>query len=291
MKKWVCALSAAAMSVLLLAGCETGEVGSNPGSPAADSSSAGTAALSGKLVFAGSSSMGPVCDALTEAFKEANPNVTTEVGVTGSGAAITALSDGTAQIGNLSRAVKAEENAEGRFESIVIAKDGIAVVVNPSNTVSALTKQQIADIYTGKITNWKELGGADKAIYVIGRDASSGTRDGFEDILKIKGSCQYGAELKETGDVKQKVASDEFAIGYISFASVSDGVKALTVDGVAPSEATIADGSYSIQRPFVHAYAKGTTDPRVLAYLEFLKTDTAQNLIKAEKLVPNKFWE
>lgn len=290
MKKLLGVFSAAALSVLLLAGCESGEVGSNPSSTGANGSSTGTTALSGKLVFAGSSSMGSVCDALTEAFKEANKNVTTEVGVTGSGAAITALSDGTAQIGNLSRAVKAEENAEGRFESIVIAKDGIAVVVNPKNSVSALTKQQIADIYTGKITNWKELGGADKAIYVIGRDASSGTRDGFEDILKIKGNCQYGAELKETGDVKQKVASDEFAIGYISFASVSDGVKALTVEGVAPSEAAIADGSYSIQRPFVHAYVKGTTDPRVLAYLEFLKTDTAQNLIKAEKLVPNKFW-
>ena len=295
MKKILGALAAAALLTLAMTGCNQEVTGSSsaPSDSASGSSQAGsqTEELSGNLVFAGSSSMEGVMSKLSEEFRKEHSKVTFEVGVTGSGAAITGLNDGTAQIGNLSRNVKDEENPDGKYEVITIALDGIAVIVNPNNSVSDLTKEQIADIFTGKITNWKDLGGADKQIYVVGRDATSGTRDGFESILGIKEKCAYEAELPETGDVKAKISSDEAAIGYISFASVSEGVKALKVGGVTVSTETIADNSYVIQRPFVHAYVKGTKDDLVLAYLDFLKTDNAQELIESEHLVPVEFWK
>ena len=296
MKKAFTALAAAALLALTLTGCNQEVTGTSSTPDSGNSSGASdagsqTGELSGKLVFAGSSSMEGVMSKLTEEFGKAHEKVTFEVGVTGSGAAITGLNNGTAQIGNLSRDVKEEENPDGKFEVITIALDGIAVIVNPNNPVSDLTKEQIADIFTGKITNWKDLGGADKTIYVVGRDATSGTRDGFESILGVKEKCAYEAELPETGDVKAKISSDEAAIGYISFASVSDGVKALQVGGVTVSTDTIADNSYVIQRPFVHAYVKGTKDDLVLAYLDFLKTDKAQELIESEHLVPVEFWK
>ena len=289
MKKAFTALAAAALLALTLTGCNQEVTGTSSTPDSGNSSGASdagsqTGELSGKLVFAGSSSMEGVMSKLTEEFGKAHEKVTFEVGVTGSGAAITGLNNGTAQIGNLSRDVKEEENPDGKFEVITIALDGIAVIVNPNNPVSDLTKEQIADIFTGKITNWKDLGGADKTIYVVGRD-------GFESILGIKEKCAYEAELPETGDVKAKISSDEAAIGYISFASVSDGVKALQVGGVTVSTDTIADNSYVIQRPFVHAYVKGTKDDLVLAYLDFLKTDKAQELIESEHLVPVEFWK
>ncbi len=291
MKKVLTALAAAALLTLTLAGCNQ-EITGTSSTPSNDGSSGSqTEELSGDLVFAGSSSMEGVMSKLTEEFSNQNQGVTCEVGVQGSGSAITGLNDGTAQIGNLSRNVKDEENPDGKFEVITIALDGIAVIVHPNNPVSNLTQEQIADIFTGKITNWKDLGGADQAIYVVGRDATSGTRDGFESILGIDGECAYEAELPETGDVKAKISSDEAAIGYISYASVSEEVKALQVGGVTVSTETIADQSYVMQRPFVHAYVKDTKDDLVLAYLEFLKTDKAQELIESEHLVPVEFWK
>ena len=184
MKKAFTALAAAALLALTLTGCNQEVTGTSSTPDSGNSSGASdagsqTGELSGKLVFAGSSSMEGVMSKLTEEFGKAHEKVTFEVGVTGSGAAITGLNNGTAQIGNLSRDVKEEENPDGKFEVITIALDGIAVIVNPNNPVSDLTKEQIADIFTGKITNWKDLGGADKTIYVVGRDATSGTRDAF----------------------------------------------------------------------------------------------------------------
>lgn len=293
MKKFVGIVCAAAMASVLFAGCGNTEVGGN--SSAAGTASGGDAStaekLSGDLKFAGSSSMADIMAALSEEFRTQYPDVTVTVDQQGSGSAITGLNDGTCQIGNLSRNVKDGENADGKYEVITMAIDGIAVAVHPNNSVSDLTLEQIAGIFKGEITNWKDVGGADQAIYVVGREEGSGTRDGFEEIIGAKGKCQYGALLKETGDVVSKVASEEAAIGYISYASVNDKVKALKVGGVAAEEATIADGSYKLQRPFVHAYRKGTDDKLVLAYLEFLKTDKAQSLIKADKLIPVEFWK
>lgn len=291
MKKIVCMLAATALIAGAMAGCSTGEVGT---STPAGNSSAGetgtTAKLTGKLVMNGSTSMEKVCGALNEAFKEKNPDLTIDLQLTGSGAAITSLDQGTAQIGNLSRAVKESENAEGKYEVITIALDGIAVIVHPDNAVTDLSKEQLASIFTKEKTNWKDFGGADESITVIGRETGSGTRDGFEDVVGVKDECQYDATVDATGTVVARVASDSKAIGYVSLASVSKEVKAVSVGGVTPSESTVADKSYTLQRPFVHAYKKDTKDPNVLAYLEYLKTDEAQKIIADEGLVAQKFW-
>jgi phosphate transport system substrate-binding protein len=289
MKKFLSVLCVVAALSILLVGCTNSEISGSTDS--ADSSSESAAdTLSGTLTFAGSSSMAGVMEALCEEFESQNPDVTCTIGIQGSGSAITGLNDGTALVGDLSRNVKESENAEGKFEVVTMALDGIAVVVNPSNDVSDLTTEQIASIFTGEVTNWSEVGGSDGAILVVGREEGSGTRDGFESIVDVEGTCQYGTLLKETGDVVSKVASEEAAIGYISFASVSDEVKAVEVNGVVPTVPTISDSSYVLQRPFVHAYLKGTDNELVLAYLEFLETDVAQQYITEEKLVPVEFW-
>lgn len=290
MKKLASILCAAAMTTVMFASCSSTEVGGNSSTGSTGSGDAAQT-LSGDLKFAGSSSMADIMAALGEEFKAQHPDVTITVDQQGSGSAITGLNDGTCQIGNLSRAVKDEENPDGKYEVIEMAIDGIAVVVNPANGVADLTMDQIAGIFKGEITNWKDVGGADGQILVVGREEGSGTRDGFEEIVGAKGECKYGVQLKETGDVVSKVASEEAAIGYISYASVNDQVKALKVGGVEVSDANIADGSYKLQRPFVHAYRKGTDDELVNAYIEFLKTDKAQELIKADKLIPVEFWK
>ncbi len=295
MLKKIMALSAALLlGAAALTGCQSGEVGA--GSSAAGSSgknepaSGEEAKLTGTLTMAGSTSMEKICGSLNEAFGEKNPDLTIDLQFGGSGAAITALNAGTAQIGNLSRAVKDSENPEGKFETITIALDGIAVVVHKNNPVADLTAEQLASIFKKETTNWKDVGGADKTITLIGRETGSGTRDGFEEVLKVKDACQYDATLDSTGAVVARVASDENAVGYVSFASVGDSVKALKVGGVAPSEPTIAGKTYTIQRPFVQAYLKNTKDTRVQAYVEFLKTDEAQKMILDAGLVPQKFW-
>ena len=206
--------------------------------------------LSGTVSTDGSTSMEKVIGALGESFMENNNGVTFTYNPTGSGSGITAVAEGRCDIGLSSRSLKDEEVAQGLTET-KLALDGIAVVVNPENPVEDLTLEQIAQIYTGEITNWSEVGGSDAEIVVIGREAGSGTRDGFESITGTGEACQYRQELTSTGDVITTVAQNPDAIGYASLASVEDSVKALSVDGVQPSEGTVKDGSYAIQRPFV----------------------------------------
>ena len=206
--------------------------------------------LSGTVSTDGSTSMEKVIGALGESFMENNNGVTFTYNPTGSSSGITAVAEGRCDIGLSSRSLKDEEVAQGLTET-KLALDGIAVVVNPENPVEDLTLEQIAQIYTGEITNWSEVGGNDAEIVVIGREAGSGTRDGFESITGTGEACQYRQELTSTGDVITAVAQNPDAIGYASLASVEDSVKALSVDGVQPSEGTVKDGSYAIQRPFV----------------------------------------
>lgn len=198
----------------------------------------------------GSTSMEKVIGSLKETFEAENKGITVTYNPTGSGTGITAVAEGRCDIGLSSRDLKDEEKAKG-LTGTVIAYDGIAIIVNPENTVDDLTIEQIAKIYTGEITNWKEVGGKDAEIVLIGREAGSGTRDGFESITGTKEKCKLKQELTSTGDVITAVSQNPDAIGYASLASVSDSVKALTVGGVAPTEDTVKDGSYVIQRPFV----------------------------------------
>ncbi len=206
--------------------------------------------LSGSVATDGSTSMEKVIGVLGESFMEKNPDVTFTYNPTGSGSGITAVSEKRCDIGLSSRALKDEEKASGLTET-VLAYDGIAIIVNPENTISDLSVEDIARIYTGEVTNWKDLGGADAEIVVVGREAGSGTRDGFESITGTKEKCLYRQELTSTGDVITTVSQNPAAIGYASLSAVKDTVKALTVNGVAPSEDTVKDGSYVVQRPFV----------------------------------------
>lgn len=198
----------------------------------------------------GSTSMEKVIGALGEAFEAENSGTSFTYNPTGSGSGITAVLEGRCDIGLSSRALKDDEKAQGLTET-VLAYDGIAIIVNPENTVEDLTVEQIASIYTGEVTNWSEVGGADGEIVLIGREAGSGTRDGFESITGTKDACKYRQELTSTGDVITTVANNPNAIGYASLASVKDTVKVLKVGGVAPTEDTVKDGTYLIQRPFV----------------------------------------
>ena len=206
--------------------------------------------LSGSVATDGSTSMEKVIGVLGESFMELNPDVSFTYNPTGSGSGITAVSEKRCDIGLSSRALKDEEKANGLTET-VLAYDGIAVIVNPENAISDLSVDDIAKIYTGEITNWKDLGGADAEIVVIGREAGSGTRDGFESITGTSEKCVYRQELTSTGDVITTVSQNPDAIGYASLSAVKDTVKALTVGGVAPTEDTVKDGSYVVQRPFV----------------------------------------
>ena len=198
----------------------------------------------------GSTSMEKVVGALGEAFEAENSGTTFTYNPTGSGSGITAVLEGRCDIGLSSRALKDDEKAQGLTET-VLAYDGIAIIVNPSNTVEDLTVDQIASIYKGEVTNWSEVGGTDGEIVLIGREAGSGTRDGFESITGTKDACKYRQELTSTGDVITTVANNPNAIGYASLASVKDTVKVLKVGGVTPTEDTVKDGTYLIQRPFV----------------------------------------
>ncbi len=205
----------------------------------------------------GSTSMEKVIGALGESFMAENKGVTFTYNPTGSGSGIQAVSEGRCDIGLSSRALKDAEKESGLKETI-LAYDGIAIIVNPENPVSDLSIEQIAAIYTGEITNWSDVGGADAEIVLIGREAGSGTRDGFESITGTTDKCAYRQELTSTGDVITTVSQNPNAIGYASLASVKDSVKALSVGGVAPTEATVKDGSYAIQRPFVLVTKEGT---------------------------------
>ena len=256
MKKIMAFALTAVMALALLAGCgnQTNNDNANNGGDSADNG--GAAAVSGTVSTDGSTSMEKVIGALSESYMAANKNVTVNYNPTGSGAGITAVQEGTCDIGLSSRALKDEEKAAGLQET-VLAYDGIAIIVHPGNPVSDLTLEQIAQLYTGEITNWKDVGGNDAQVVLIGREAASGTRDGFESITGTKDKCQYRQELTSTGDVITTVSQNPDAIGYASLASIKDSVKALNVDGVTPSEASVKDGSYKVQRPFVLVTVEG----------------------------------
>lgn len=271
----------------LLAGCGTKEE-TTSGTSASPASSGASETLSGTVATDGSTSMEKVIGALGEAFSNANPNVKFTYNPTGSGSGITAVGEGRCDVGLSSRALKDEEKASGLTET-TLALDGIAIIVNPQNGVSGLTIQQIADIYTGKIKNWKDVGGSDAEILLIGREAGSGTRDGFESITKTKDQCQYRQELTSTGDVITTVSKNPAAIGYASLAEVKDSVKALSVDGVSPAEATVKDGSYKIQRPFVLVTKNGAALSKAAqAFFDFATSSAASEIISKAGAVPAK---
>lgn len=286
MKKFVSIMLAALLALALLAGCGSKDATTTTrnGTTAAD----GNKEVSGTVSTDGSTSMENVIGALGEAFMQNNKNAKFTYDPTGSGSGITAVAEGRCDIGLSSRALKDDEKANGLTETIV-ALDGIAVIVNPANAVSDLSVENIAKIYTGEITNWKDLGGADAEIVVIGREAGSGTRDGFESITSTKEACKYRQELTSTGDVITTVANNPNAIGYASLAALQDSVKALTVGGVAPSEATVKDGSYVIQRPFVLVTKTGTHLSEVAQkFFDFATSAQANDLISKAGAVPVK---
>ena len=242
--------------------------------------------LSGTVATDGSTSMEKVIGALGEAFMEANPDTTFTYNPTGSGSGIQAVQEGRCDIGLSSRALKDAEKEAGLTET-VLAYDGIAMIVNPANPVEDLSLEQIADIYTGKITNWSEVGGNDSQIVLIGREAGSGTRGGFEEIVGVVDACQYRQELSSTGDVITTVAQNPDAIGYASLAAVKDTVKALKVAGVTPTEATVKDGTYTIQRPFVLATKTGEKLNDVAqAFFDYATSADAGEIITAAGAVP-----
>ena len=267
MKKIIC-IALAAVMALSLAAC-----GGNNG-------------LSGKVATDGSTSMEKVIGALKETFEGENAGVEVTYNPTGSGSGIKAVQEGRCDIGLSSRALKAEEEEQG-LVGTVLAYDGIAVIVNPENTVEDLTVEQIAAIYKGEITNWSEVGGIDAEIVLIGREAGSGTRGGFEEIVGVEDLCQYRQELTSTGDVMTAVSQNPGAIGYASLASVKDTVKAIKVGGVAPSEETVKDETYAIQRPFVLVTKEGTAlTETAQAFFDFITSEAAREVISAAGVVP-----
>ena len=280
MKKLISLVLASLMALSLLAAC--GKTNDSTDTP----ENTDAAAVSGTVSTDGSTSMEKVIMSLAESFQNENSGVTVGYNPTGSGAGITAVSEGRCDIGLSSRALKDDEKASGLKETI-LALDGIAIIVNPENKVSDLTLEQIAKIYTGEITNWKDVGGDDAEIVLIGREAGSGTRDGFESITGTAESCKYRQELTSTGDVITTVAGNPNAIGYASLASVKDTVKALSVGGVAPSEATVSDGSYAVQRPFVLVTKEGTgLSAAAQAFFDYATSKDAADVISAAGAVP-----
>lgn len=281
MKKIICLVLASLMAVFALASCAGGS-----GNADTPKDSASDKVISGTVTTDGSTSMQKVIGALGEAFEGEYSGTTFTYNPTGSGSGITAVSEGRCDIGLSSRALKDEEKAQG-LEETVLAYDGIAIVVSPDNPVKELTLEQIADIYTGKVTNWKDVGGNDAEIVVIGREAGSGTRDGFESITNTKDSCKYRQELGSTGDVIATVAGNPGAIGYASLAAVKDTVKALAVNGVTPGEDTVRDGSYAVQRPFVLVTKKGTElSDAAKAFCDFALSASSGSIISAAGAVP-----
>ena len=273
MKKIIPVLCAAVMALSLFAGC---------GQKANDN---GTT-TGGTVSTDGSTSMEKVIGALGESFMEANSGTTFTYNPTGSGSGIQAVSEGRCDIGLSSRALKDDEKASGLKET-TLALDGIAIIVNPQNPVKDLSLEQIAKIYTGEITNWKDVGGEDAEIVLIGREAGSGTRDGFESITETKDACQYRQELTSTGDVITTVSQNPNAIGYASLAAIKDSVKALTVNGVAPTEATVKDGTYLVQRPFVLVTKEGAAlSETAQKFFDFATSADAASIISAAGAVP-----
>ena len=263
--------------------------GGSASSAAASSTSAAAgstaAALSGNVAAGGSTSMKNVIAALTEGFAEVEPGVTVSYDPTGSGAGITGAADKTLDIGLSSRALKDDEKAD--VDGTTIALDGIAIIVNNASKVEDLTVDQLKQMFTGEITNWSEVGGDDGEIVLIGREAGSGTRDGFESIVDVKDSCKYAQELTATGAVISAVEANPLAIGYASLSAVGDTVKMVTVGGVECSEDTVKDGSYEVQRPFVFVTNKSVTlSEQAQAFIDFATSADAADLIRTAGAVP-----
>lgn len=266
MKKMITMMMVAVLALSMLAGCSS-------------------AKATGSVATDGSTSMEKVIGALGEAFQD-DTGISFTYNPTGSGSGIKAVQEGRCDIGLSSRDLKDEEKAAG-LTGTVLAFDGIAMIVHPENPVSDLTLEQIAAIYTGEITNWNEVGGSDGEIVLIGREAGSGTRDGFESITGTEDACKYRQELTSTGDVITTVAGNPNAIGYASLASVKNSVKAISVGGVAPSEATIKDGSYAVQRPFVLVTkTDAELSETAKKFFDYITSADANEIIAAAGVVP-----
>ena len=301
--KLLALIGAGILAVTTLVACGNGDATANTASSAEASSAAEstvaassevastetTADLSGSISMVGSTSMEKLANALSEAFMEEHPDVTVTAEFVGSGAGIEAVTNGTTDIGNSSRSLKDEEKAAGVVENVV-AIDGIAVCVDPANEVADLTKEQLTNIYNGTITNWKEVGGVDEPIIVIGREACSGTRGAFEELVDLKDACKYANELDSTGAVIAKVASTPGAIGYASLDALDDSVKALSLEGVEATAENIKAGNYFLSRPFVMA-TKGEISEQndlVQAWFDYVMGDEGQQIASEVGLITVK---
>ncbi|NCC06820.1 MAG: phosphate ABC transporter substrate-binding protein [Clostridia bacterium] len=286
MKKVSAIVLALTMCIAALTGCGAAS------SSASASTSTQTATLSqaaetlsGTLTLGGSTSVEKVVQAMMEAYMAENQGVTITYAPTGSSTGIQGATDGSLDIGLSSRGLKDDEKSAGLTET-TFALDGIAVIVNPENTLADINLETLAKIFKGEITNWNEIGGTDSEIVVIGRDAASGTRDGFESIVGVKEECVYAEEQASTGAVTASVQSNAGAIGYISLASVNSNVKVLTVDGVEPTEATVKDGTYAIQRPFVFATKTGAESDLAKAFIDWAVSSKTTDIVANAGAVP-----
>ena len=281
----VCGAVAAAAALTACGGSASSAAASSTSAAAGSTASSTAAALSGNVATGGSTSMKNAIAPLTEGFAEVEPGVTVSYDPTGSGAGITGATDKTLDIGLSSRALKDDEKAD--VDGTTIALDGIAIIVNTASKVEDLTVDQLKQMFTGEITNWSEVGGDDGEIVLIGREAGSGTRDGFESIVDVKDSCKYAQELTATGAVISAVEANPLAIGYASLSAVGDTVKMVTVGGVECSEETVKDGSYEVQRPFVFVTNKSVTlSEQAQAFFDFAVSADAADLIRTAGAVP-----
>ncbi len=294
-KKILSLLVAASMMTFGLAGCGSTDTGNTDASSDANQSTdtttdAGTpdasSDLSGSISLAGSTSMEKLCEALSESFMEKYPNISVTVEYTGSGAGLESLAAGSVDIGNASRHLKEEETSAGAVENVV-AIDGIAVITDKDNEVTDVSAEDLAKIYKGEITNWSELGGQDEAIVVIGREAGSGTRDAFEELLDVADACQYAQELDSTGGVLAKVAATPGAIGYVSLDVVDDTIQTVSLDGVAPTEENILAGDYLLSRPFVMATNGEISEQNELVqtWFDYVNSEDGKNVISSVGLI------
>lgn len=305
LKKRICFISAALMTAVSLAGCSSQSTNTGTTTAAAETTTATAAAttaadaastgsgqngssdLSGSISMVGSTSMEKFANALAETFMQKYKGITVQAEFVGSSAGVEAALNGTADIGNASRNLKEEEKAKGAVENIV-AIDGIAVVVDKANSTANLTKDQLISIYNGTITNWKNLGGSDQPIVVVGREAGSGTRGAFEELLELEDECKYSNELDSTGAVMAKVASTPGAIGYVSLDVLNDSVSALQLEGVAPTADNIKAGSYFLSRPFVMTTNGEISEQNdlVMALFDFIYSDEGTQLVQSVGLIP-----
>ena len=295
-KKMMAILTAATMVAAGVMGCGSSDTNADANnsndnttqteSQATDNNTADYTNLSGSVTLAGSTSMEKLANAMNEAFMEKYPSVSATAEFTGSSAGIESLAAGSVDIGDASRALSDDEKGQGIVENIV-AIDGIAVITDKDNTITDIKSEDLAKVYTGEITNWKDLGGKDEQIVVIGREAGSGTRDAFEELMDVKDSCKYAQELDSTGAVLAKVAATPGAVGYVSLDVLDDTVNGLQINSVEPTEENILAGTYVLQRPFVMA-TKGEISEQseqVQAYFDFINSEDGQNVIKSVGLI------